>query len=285
MHQDLATRRRVSMHEYSPLTPTRAAVASTAIAELLAGPPQKARVLGASGFAHYLALDTGRNGITVVAVLATDAVRLPLGLVIADRLPDITLEEDIAVGGGAVSLGPVQICATRWFDPRPLLVKPYLVDRIDEAASLLGQLPADAHGLPEEPLEAIAPCLMDGDPTPALNVIGRGPGLTPAGDDVVAGALAAIALRGRLPRETTDTVLTHAATRTTSLSSSLLCCAACGQVVPQAARFLSALCGAAPLDSALDDLRAVGGTSGTALAIGLVAGARAVARAPQEATL
>ena len=269
----------------APFTPTRAAVASTAIADLLSGPAQEARVLGASPFAQYLALESGRKGITVIAVLSADAVRLPLGLVIADRLPDVALEGEISVGGGAVSLGPVQICATRWFDPRPLLVKPYLTDRIDTAAGLLGELPADAHGLPDEPFDAMATCLLDGDPTPALSVIGRGPGLTPAGDDLVAGALAAIALRGQLPRKTAEAVLTHAATATTSLSSSLLCCAASGQVVPQAARFLSALCGAAPLHPSLDDLRAVGGTSGTALALGLVAGARAVVGAPQEATL
>jgi len=285
MGQNLVTRERVSMHQYSALTPTRPAVASTSIADVLSAPVQGAQVLGASPFAMYLGLDTTRRGVTVIAVLSPDAVRLPLGLVMAARIPELAPDADVSVGNGMVSIGPVQIRATRWFDPRPLLVKPYLLDRIDAAADLLADLPAEAHGLPDGPRDAIATCLLDGDPTPALSLIGRGPGLTPAGDDAVAGALAAIAVRGQLPRATVDAVLAHAVAATTSLSSSLLCCAASGQVVPQAARFLAALCGAAPLQPSLDDLRTVGGTSGTALALGLVAGARAVVCAPQEATL
>ena len=285
MPQDLVTPQRVSRHERTAFPWAQTAVASTTIADLLAAAPQEAQLLGASRFALYLGLDASRGGVTVIAVLAPDAVRLPLGLVIAGRLPDHIPSKTASVGGGEVSVGPLAIRATRWFDPRPRLEEPFQVDRIDAAAGFLDGLPADAHGLPDEPLDTIATSLINGDPTPALRVIGRGPGLTPAGDDVVAGALAAIALRRRLPRSATEAVLAHAASATTSLSSSLLCCAAAGQVVPQAARFLAALCGTAPLDSALDDLRAVGGTSGTALAIGLVAGARAAVCAPQEATL
>ena len=285
MHQNLVTPQRVSRHECTALRWAQTAVASTAIADLLAGAPQEAHLLGASRFALYLGLDASKGGVTVIAVLAADAVRLPLGLVIAGRLPDLSPTSTASVGGGEVCVGPLAIRATRWFDARPLLVEPFQLDRIDAAARLLGGLPAEAHGLPDEPLDSIATCLINGDPTPSLRVIGRGPGLTPAGDDLVAGALAAIALRGRLHRAAVQAVLAHAVSATTSLSSSLLWCAAAGQVVPQANRFLVALCGATPVDSALDDLRAVGGTSGTALALGLVAGARAVVCAPQEATL
>jgi Protein of unknown function (DUF2877) len=285
MHQDLATPQRVSRHECKAFPWAQTAVASTAIADLLAAAPQQARLLGASRFALYLGLDASQGGVTIIAVLAPDAVRLPLGLVIAGSLPDLSPTSTASVGGGEVSVGPLAFRPTRWFDPRPRLDEPFQMDRIDAAGRLLGGLPAGAHGLPDEPVDTIATCLINGDPTPALRVIGRGPGLTPAGDDVVAGALAAIALRGRLPGGAAGAVLAHAVSATTSLSSSLLFCAAAGQVVPQAARFLAALCGAAPLDSALDDLRAVGGTSGTALAIGLVAGARAAVCAPQEATL
>jgi hypothetical protein len=266
-------------------TATRSAVASTALAKVLGAPEREARVLGASSVALYLHFDAAAGEPSVIAVLASGAVRLPLALVVAGPLPGVHSLGGARVGDGGVTVGSLRVRATRWFDPRPRLDANYESSRIDDAERLLANLPSDASGVAGFPVNDIAAGLIRGDAQPALLVIGRGPGLTPAGDDVVAGTLAAIALRGQLHREATEAILAHAASATTSLSSSLLRCAAAGQVVPQAARMLSALCGAAPLAPALDDLLAVGGTSGTALAIGLVAGARAVVCAPLEAAL
>jgi hypothetical protein len=72
-------------------------------------------------------------------------------------------------------------------------------------------------------------------------------------------------------------VLGAAAEASTLLSAALLRCAARGQVLPQAAELLRALCGGDPVASTLDALLAVGATSGAALALGICAGARAAA--------
>jgi hypothetical protein len=259
----------------------RAAAASTALAGILFAPSRPARVLGASAAALYLGLDSCWSEPSVIAVVAFDSVRLPLALVLADRVPSVDGELG-SVGSGAVSIGRLRLRPARWFDPRPRLALPYQPSAVAAAALLLAELPAEASGLPGVQADAIATGLVGGDAGPALDVIGRGPGLTPAGDDVLAGALAAIALRDRLDAAATAAVMTHAVSATTSLSSSLLRCAAAGQVVPQAATLLSALCGGAALRPALDDLLSVGATSGTALALGCVAGARAVLAADAE---
>ena len=81
---------------------------------------------------------------------------------------------------------------------------------------------------------------LDGDATVAdavRRLVGLGPGLTPAGDDVVAGALVALAAGGDLERAgvVLDAVRScrH---RTTALSAALLDHAAGGRAVPQLAR-------------------------------------------------
>ena len=70
------------------------------------------------------------------------------------------------------------------------------------------------------------------DPTPAvLDLLGRGPGLTPSGDDLLAGALLVLHAHG-LTTALTRAVLTHLH-RTTALSASLLEAAAQGYAVPE----------------------------------------------------
>lgn len=93
-------------------------------------------------------------------------------------------------------------------------------------------------------------------------LLGRGPGLTPLGDDVLAGWLATRAAAGR-----TDPVLASAVRRrlgvTTLLSATLLDCALRGEVLPQLADWL-----AGPTTATTDALLAVGATSGAGLLTG-----------------
>jgi hypothetical protein len=141
-----------------------------------------------------------------------------------------------------------------------------------DVARLLHSLNESDVGLDRRRAWAAAEALALGDCEPAFELLGAGPGLTPAGDDVVAGALAACALSGGgLSPVVVGRLLSRAREATTTLSAALLSCAAAGQVVPQAAGFLRALNGGGGVQPALGRLRAVGSTSGTALAVGLTA--------------
>jgi hypothetical protein len=247
--------------------------ASTAIAAVLAAPARPATVLGASATAAYLAV----AGVDVIAVVGAGSVRLPLALAVAGEVPAVGPPGTVRVGDGEVDLGGPRLRPSRWFDPRPRLAGPVVPGRLAAAAALLATLPSGATGLEAVPAAAVAAGLAGGDAGPALGLLGRGPGLTPAGDDVIAGALAALALLGAPDPGAVGAVLEAAAGATTLLSAALLRCAARGQVPPQAAGLLRALCGGGALGAALEALLAVGGTSGAALAQGICAGARVAA--------
>ena len=121
-----------------------------------------------------------------------------------------------------------------------------------------------------------------------MPLLGRGPGLTPEGDDVLAGALAAIrtvgtALGCRLALsmlDDADDALADAAhQRTTTFSAALIRCAMRGEVAAPAAGFLRALTGRGDVDAHRRGLLGVGHTSGPALAAGIVLGARSLIEA------
>jgi hypothetical protein len=129
-----------------------------------------------------------------------------------------------------------------------------------------------AFGLPLSDAVALAAALANGDAEPALAVIGLGPGLTPAADDVIAGALAVLALGDRLDDRARGLVNACASTRTTALSAALIAAASKGQVIPQAAAVLSVLAAGSPPDrvrSAAVQLFSVGATSGHDLCAGM----------------
>jgi hypothetical protein len=97
---------------------------------------------------------------------------------------------------------------------------------------------------------------------------GRGPGLTPAGDDMLAGALlVARALRGQLPA--VGDLLRGVATNDIALA--FLRCAAAGRCIEPAHDLLDALARAdeGAVDRALAALSGFGSSSGAALACGI----------------
>jgi hypothetical protein len=110
---------------------------------------------------------------------------------------------------------------------------------------------------------------------PAVDgLLGRGPGLTPAGDDVLCGMLAGGVLFGRQVEPVRSAVRSALGKRpraTTSLSRQLLERACGGEAVVELA-FGQALCGEdlELLGRALGNLMAVGHSSGVALALGLL---------------
>ncbi len=193
-------------------------------------------------------------------------------MVVGGSLPTLVGKPPVEVGEGELRVGDDVWMPTRWFEPRPRGLTEPDPDRVRDADGRLRQLSAAELGVESEPARAAIAGLLAADPRPACALLGEGPGLTPAGDDVVAGGLAVCALRGdAVALGAAPEILERARVATTSLSAALLSCAAAGQVVPEAARFLASLCGTEDAAQALSELRSVGTTSGTALAFGIVA--------------
>lgn len=251
--------------EHGKATP---ASASVLVHGLLAGPRRPAVLVAAGPAATYLAAGDG-----LVAVVAAGAVRLPCAAVLAGDGPP-PAGGDLAVGDHGVWDGDRPVAAVRrWFDPRVRTAPPHpgalarLAARVDDCAAPDPAVPAEA----VRALAADPPAAVDG-------LVGRGGGLTPAGDDLVAGCLAALRAR-RHPAAGAlgAAVRRRAPGRTTRLSAALLAAADRGAVVPEAAAVLRAL--TAPpgpgLDRAAGRLLGLGHTSGWYLAAGLAVGCAA----------
>lgn len=252
----------------SPVAP---AWASTAVSGLLNGPPQDLSVLASTGAAAYLAAPAPGAPVVVLALLSERAVRLPLGVCVGAGplpLPGTT----VRAGDGMVAAAGRAWRPARWWDPRPRLDATALLRHGPGLLVPVRDAPAAAFGLPLAEALTVAGALAAGDPAPAVGVIGLGPGLTPAADDVIAGALAVLALTGRLSATARHAVEARAATHTTGLSAALVAAAARGEVIPPAARVLALLAGGAPperIAGAAGDLLRVGHTSGHDLCAGM----------------
>jgi hypothetical protein len=120
------------------------------------------------------------------------------------------------------------------------------------------------------------------DPPPAEteNLIGLGPGLTPSGDDCLAGMLIALHALGAqlLASSLGRWVLSRAVDRTHRISLGHLACAAGGEGAEALHETLASLCspGAPGLGRCLDTLGRIGHSSGWDALTGAVAGMRAV---------
>jgi len=260
----------------SSLLSTRVAAAGPArVRDLISGPVRQVDVLGRFATALYLRLAGGE----VIALLSSDAVRLPIGLILptsSREFPLTSLSGPVLVGSGAVHIGSWSCQVSRLVSLRASAaltpdrracehVRRRLADcqSADPDLRLPDALPDDA--LPPE----VAADLV-------RRLLGVGPGLTPAGDDVLAGLLVGLWSFGQRAEPLRLTVLAGLAAGTTDLSAALLRCAARGESIPQVNQLLRAVSGSAwqgRLDHAMDDLIRVGHTSGAALATGVLAAA------------
>lgn len=232
---------------------------SSAVASVVRGVPQPAAVLGVAAPALYL-----RTRDAVIAVLTSDAVRLPCAVLLSMSraefsLRDVPPDGFVAIGDGAlrwISGGhAVTVDVVReWRPPR---VRP-VVPRVDRIAELRWRTAVVDIGVPAE-----APSLAA--------LLGRGPGLTPSGDDVLAGYVLGCRAFG-LPVPSLDGL--H---RTTALSAALLEYASAGVAVPEVAAVIAGLGAARSSASALDALLRIGHTSGAALGTGVLLAASAMA--------
>lgn len=192
-------------------------------------------------------------GGRVVGVLARGAVHVPCAIATAlTDLPDVAVGEPVVVGDGVLRVGSLVVAVSRLVSftvPRtPIPTLPVLAADLAPARD---QLPADALDL-----------LAAGDPAAVPALVGRGDGLTPVGDDVLAGWLVATRATGGDTTPIAEAVEAHLP-RTTALSAALLRHAAAGEAI---APFRAVLVTGGA--DAVAVLLAVGHTSGAGMLLG-----------------
>lgn len=255
---------------------------STAVRPVLSGPVQPAEWLGASPSALYLITRSG----AVLAIVTHDAVRLPCAMVLgrtAAELPLTELSPDPAqrlavaasVGAGRIEwtgpTGVVTVVGVREWAPSVVAVGTALPSAL---AALSTAVAGHDIGVEAYRVARLADAGNEAAQfAAAADLLGRGPGLTPSGDDVVAGFLLGARAFGHAAPGGAAAVGELAAGATTALSAQLLRHAVLGECVAQAAAVAAVLIGRRAPDDAVDQLLAVGHTSGAALAAGLLCAA------------
>ena len=252
------------------------AVASVAVRRVLATGSAHGAVLGASRHAVWIRVDDD-----VVVVSASDATRLPNGIEIAaqaasDPFGSIRHGDRVAFGSASVGFDGLKVETVRWWDPRPILAP----TTASAAWARVRHLPSSVPGLDARPLRnALLATSSSALRSAAAALLGAGPGLTPVGDDLLAGALAATRVLGMavgaggvstLLDESEGRLIGSAQARTTAFSAALIRCALRGEVAAPAGAFLRALAGRGDVDRTHRRLLSVGHSSGPALAAGIV---------------
>ena len=201
-------------------------------------------VLHASATAVYVDLDGWCLG-----VVSATATRVPCAL--WSTLPDLGAYagRPVAVRDRTLVVGDDELRITRLADPRVRSVGRHDARSPGRPLAMTSGLDLPADG-------RLTPAHLD-------RLLGRGPGLTPLGDDVLAGWFATRAALGA-PDATLAAAVRRRLGVTTLLSATLIDCALRGEVLPQLGAWL-----ADPGPATRDALLAVGATSGA----GLLAGA------------
>lgn len=253
------------------------AAAPAWVGSQVAGPVRPARVVHRGADALYLDLEGSCLGVLSAAASAVPCA-LQTGL---DRLPAALLVPDTAVvGEGRVLVGDHEVVVGRTVHTAVPRLDATIVGtvqaRLEAAAgSRLDSVRAE---LPSEALADLAEGRADA--VPAL--LGRGSGLTPLGDDVLAGWVATHVAAGAGEDGAADVlaaVQEHAHAMTTLLSATLLDCAARGDVLPQYRRLLLDLATShgEGVGESVATLVRVGHTSGAGLTLGTVLALRHLA--------
>ncbi|MBW3605365.1 MAG: DUF2877 domain-containing protein [Actinobacteria bacterium] len=254
--------------------------ASAWLQSMVWGPRRALRVVGASGPACYAHVEGGQ----VLALETPGGASLPNALTLGSHGAGgggLAVGAAGAVGDGRVCIGDRTMVVRRWWDPHAQ-VREFDVGVLRRHRHLLPAVLADGHhvyGL-TAPVGRLRNAAIDRDTHTVASVVdelvGRGPGSTPAGDDVLAGLLAALrtyrAAHDRRVAGFTDALAretARAAHRTTALSATLLRCADDGAVVGAARRVLRALAGHGRPAEAVASLAVVGHTSGRDLLTGI----------------
>jgi hypothetical protein len=256
------------------------AVASTAIKDMLTGQPRPATVLGTERHAVWLRTDDD-----VVVATTADATRLPNSIEIgrpssAGVFAHIEHGTTATIGSRGIVFDSIAIDAVRWWNPRPALPD---VSRAALEATVASLSPTVPGVDPSELTDALADRSAGGLLRAAGHLLGSGPGLTPEGDDYLAGAISGTRILATALGDHAAVTMLEVATaplvalahaRTTTFSAALIGHAAQGRVARPAGAFLMSLAGRGDVEDSWNALTAVGHTSGPALAAGIVLAAR-----------
>lgn len=251
------------------------AAASAAIRWLITGRPLEGALLGAFSQALIIGTQTD-GGHRVLSILSPKAARVANGVL----LPEISgfgphqAGEPVSIGDGHIRVGAMDIDVVRWWECRVPRVRPGPAVTLGLRAAVEGS----ARGLPAEPADELRRALKVGGTvgiTAAVDgLVGLGQGLTPGGDDVLAGALTALQATGRTGLAGAIGARVEVIRdRTTLLSADLLRLAADGFGCLEMVAFLQA--SEAQAGRAMERLLSIGHTSGADLATGLVIGLEA----------
>lgn len=218
----------------------------------------KARVVGAFEDGFYVA-----NNGQLMAVVNSAIPAGPLYLRIGERFPPPALGAAVEVDRDDMVIGTMRI--TTACSPVYKPTVPYKIHR----SPLLADLPTNS----PEALAAQWPKITAGVEGGALVEVqqflcGRGTGLTPEGDDVLAGLL--VVLAGD-PEGRAGSMQLARSAKTTDLSKAFLTWAAAGQSVEQVHDLLWAAnrCDRVSFLAALERVRNIGGSTGNAMLCGM----------------
>ena len=271
------------------------AAASALVRPVLARPVTACDVVAASRTAVHVA--TGDPDLPVLSVIAPGGVRLPGACVLARAQPEVGLAllrlsaaDHLLVGDGTVGLPDLSVVVRRWWS-RPVVRMP---DRCPDlwagAEALSSALGRAGRAMPPTVAEAsdqLSDAIARDDDGEATRravhaMVGLGPGLTPAADDVLAGALLCwhhLGLAGWPGAAASARTVLAAATerldRTTAVSSALLHHASHGCSAPEALVLMDALRTPPAVAAALEGLVDIGHDTGSSVAYGVLVGARA----------
>ena len=231
----------------------------------VAGPRRAAKVLHAGRNAVYL--DVAGS---CLAVLAARAVQVPCGVrTLLPTLPEVAVGDDAVVFDGSIVLPGCEVLVTNIVDTTvPVLTEAasaWGADRLQQHAA--ARLTSTREALPAGALAGLA----EGDPDSVPALLGLGGGLTPLGDDVLCGWLAAaVAVRHPALDDIRSTVGLEAPRRTTTLSATLLSCASRGEGVPEFRALLGGVANGndAAVEQSVELVVRVGESSGEGLLLG-----------------
>jgi Protein of unknown function (DUF2877) len=236
------------------------AAAPSGLSALLSGPPRPVEVVAVLPVAlHLRVLDAPAGTPPSVCLATLGAVRLPSALLLATAPGWPAPGTRGTVGAGEVGLPGLTVRIARWWrTPRPRqdrdLDRPHGIAR--------GRKPYGGQRSVTFPEYSTVDVL-------AAYLVGRGPGLTPLGDDILAGALVTLHALGADADPLAGAVLSRAED-TTFVSAAMLWHAARGECVPELARLLTASPGSLPRARA--DVLSIGHTSGAGLLRGVELG-------------